>query len=150
MYKLSHFHFGRGNAILGYSPTASTVTKMAFWGILPMFPILKIYGIVLVLKRLIISLTQDNILEILIKQALNNILDAREHLEDLDKIVCFLLEKSYFQFNSDVNKQISETTIGTKFAPLYASHSNLQQDLDTSMTFSLFGLLKVKATLKSS
>ena len=74
----------------------------------------------LVLKLLIISLTQYNILEILIKRALNNILDARENLEGLDKIVRFLLEKSYFQFNSDVNKKISETTIGTKFAPLYA------------------------------
>ena len=100
-------------------------------------------------------------------KALSNMLEAREHkvvsTEDLVKMAHLVLENNYFEFNGDVKKQISGTAIGTKFALPYASifmddletnfynpsHCNLWYGLDTSMTFSLFGLMAT-TNLKSS
>ena len=57
-------------------------------------------------------------------KALTNMLEAREHkavsTNDLVKMVRFVLENNYFEFNGDVKKQFSGTAIGTKFAPPYA------------------------------
>ena len=108
-----------------------------------------------------------NILHNVGPKALCNMLEAREHKavssEDLAKMVRFVLENNYFEFNGDVKKQISGTAIGTKFAPPHVcifmddlkpsffnpSHCNLWYGLYTSMTFSLFGLMAT-TNLKSS
>ena len=99
--------------------------------------------------------------------ALGNMLQAREHkalsTEDLVKMVRFVLQNNYFEFNGDFKKQISGTVIGTKFAPserVYLwmilklnfynpNHCNLWFCLDTLMTLSFFGLLAM-TNLKSS
>ena len=99
-------------------------------------------------------------------KALNNILEPREHkvvsTDDLVKMERFVLENNYFEFNGDLKKQISGIAIGTQFALPYAcilwmilkpnicnpNHCNLWYGLDTSMTFSLFGLM-AKINLKS-
>ena len=39
---------------------------------------------------------------------------------DLVNMAEFVLKNNYFEFNSEVKKQISGTAIGTKFAPSYA------------------------------
>ena len=53
----------------------------------------------------------------------SNMLEARERKAvstgDLVKMVRFVLENNYFEFNDDVKKQISGTAIGTKFATPY-------------------------------
>ena len=83
--------------------------------------------------------------------------------ERLAKTARFVLENNYLEFNGDVKKQISGTTVGTKLPPpqaLYLSmilkpniynpkHYNLCYGLDTSLAFSLFGLM-AKTNVKSS
>ena len=39
--------------------------------------------------------------------------------EDIAKMDDFVLENNYFEFNGNVQKQISSTAIGTSFALLY-------------------------------
>ena len=57
-------------------------------------------------------------------QALKQALDKRENRNiaknDFIRIVEFVLKKNYFEFNGQVKQQISDTAIGTKFAPAYA------------------------------
>ena len=40
--------------------------------------------------------------------------------EGLVNLVEFVLKNNYFEFNSEVYRQISGTAMGTKFAPPYA------------------------------
>ena len=40
---------------------------------------------------------------------------------DLVDLIKFVLKNNFFEFDSKVKQQISETAIGTKFAPPYAS-----------------------------
>ena len=57
-------------------------------------------------------------------KALKDALDNRESksisTEDLIKMVRFVLQNNYFEFNGIVKQQISGTAIGIKFAPTYA------------------------------
>ena len=58
-------------------------------------------------------------------QALKEVLECREDKKistnDLVKMAAFVLKNNYFEFNGEVKHQLSGTTIGTKFAPIYAS-----------------------------
>ena len=46
--------------------------------------------------------------------------DKKVSSENLVDLVEFVLKNNYFEFNSDVYRQISGTAMGTKFAPPYA------------------------------
>ena len=65
------------------------------------------------------SIPHDEGLEVLRKQ-LNTFDNKSIPTEDLVKMAEFVLKNNYFEFNSTVKHQISETAIGTKFAPPYA------------------------------
>ena len=58
-------------------------------------------------------------------KALRETLDNRENkqipTENLYKMAEFFLKNNYFEFNGKVKKQLSDTAIGTKFAPTYPS-----------------------------
>ena len=57
-------------------------------------------------------------------KALEEALEKRDpqqiSTDDLIKLVKFVLQNNYFEFNREFKQQISGTTIGTKFAPPYA------------------------------
>ena len=57
-------------------------------------------------------------------KALKEALDKRENrntaTNDLIRTAEFVLKNNYFDFNGQVQQQISGTAIGTKFAPTYA------------------------------
>ena len=69
-------------------------------------------------------------------KALEETLEKRESKQistkDLIKLVKFLLQNFYFEFNGEVKQQISETIIGTKFAPPYACIFMDQVEFDFS------------------
>ena len=56
-------------------------------------------------------------------RALNEALENRESktipAEKLFKMAKFVLKNNYFDFNEKFNQQVSDTAIGTKFAPTY-------------------------------
>ena len=57
-------------------------------------------------------------------KALREVLDKREHsipTSGLLRMADFMLKNNYFEFNGQINQQISGTAIGSKFAPPYAS-----------------------------
>ena len=74
-------------------------------------------------------------------KALEETLEKRESKQistkDLIKLVKFLLQNFYFEFNGEVKQQISETIIGTKFAPPYACIFMDQVESDFSKSNSM-------------
>ena len=98
-------------------------------------------------------------------KALNNKLEAREHkaipTEDLVKMARFVLENNYFEFHNGAGRKFQKGQLGHSLhrvtlaylwmnlkPNLYnCNHSNLWYGLDTSTTFTLFGLM-AKRNLK--
>ena len=54
-----------------------------------------------------------------LKKALDNRKSKTIITEDLLKMTEFVLENNYFYFNGKFDQQVSDTAIGTKFAPAY-------------------------------
>ena len=55
-----------------------------------------------------------------LKKQYENYPNKKVSTEDIVKMADFILKNNLFEFDSKFYKQISETAIGTKFAPLYA------------------------------
>ena len=55
-----------------------------------------------------------------LEKALINCTNKYVSTEEVANMVVFVLKKSYFEFIGEVKQQISETAIGTNFAPPYA------------------------------
>ena len=58
---------------------------------------------------------------IALREALDNRANKHIPTDNLLKMVEFVLNNNYFEFNGKVKKQLLGTAIGTKFAPVYAS-----------------------------
>ena len=56
-----------------------------------------------------------------VREALDNRENKHIPIDNLLKMLEFILKNNYFEFNSQVKKQLLRTAIGTKFAPIYAS-----------------------------
>ena len=58
---------------------------------------------------------------IALREALDNRANKHIPTDNLLKMVEFVLNNNYFEFNGKVKKQLLGTAIGTKFVPTYAS-----------------------------
>ena len=103
----------QGNSYI--KDTDDFLEKLRAIGEIPKRPILLTADVV----GLYPSILHDEGLKVLRNQD-DNFIDKTVPTEEIIKMAEFVLKNNLFEFNSKFYKQISETAIGTKFAPPHA------------------------------